>query len=146
LAARFEPVASITWSTTPRNGATNTRRRRALARAIEGDYVIPLETMIQLHAGDLVDRPIELREGFYGQAWALAEMLSQPPHRAGLERLLTDAARGTGTFDLGPADGSGRYDPARVKPLLEKYVAPDWAAFAKAYDRFIRQMAGRSDE
>jgi hypothetical protein len=146
LATLFERV-SVGSDAATIDVANNARRAIAIKRAVDGGYLIPLDTLLQLHAGDLIDRPVELREAFYAQAWALARYLRDTPQtRLAFQQMLTDTARGNQILDIGTTDGSGVYDAAKVRPLLQKYVAPDWPAFVAAYDRYIRATARMTTE
>lgn len=121
---------------------SNLRRQRALRDAIEGDYLIPLKTLLLLHAGDLRDRSQAIREAYYGQAWALVVLLeTHPEYREGFLRMLQAVASGNTPVDIGHNDGSQIYYPARIKPFLQHYLIGDWSRFERDYESFIREKA-----
>jgi hypothetical protein len=106
------------------------RRQNALRAAIAGQYLIPLDTFLKLHAGDLSDRPDALREGFYAQCWAVATFLrTSPKYRPSFLRLLTDSAAGTAAINVGPNRAEAPYNAGLIRPLLEKYLPVDWPTF-----------------
>ncbi|MBC7784067.1 MAG: hypothetical protein H7144_09515 [Burkholderiales bacterium] len=141
LATTFENI-SISDTAVTINTTANGRRQLALRRAIDENYLIPFDTFIQLHAGDLAGRSPELIEAFYAQAWALARLLrDEPGYRLGFMQMMKDIAAGSQLLDIGPGDGSQVYYPSRVRPVLQRYVAPDWSKFTADYDAFIRRVA-----
>lgn len=120
----------------------NLRRQRALRDAVEGDYLIPLETLILLHAGDLRDRSQAVREAYYGQAWALVVLLeTRPEYREGFLNMLQAVASGNTPLDIGHNDGSQVYYPSRIKPFLQQYVIDEWSRFEQDYESFVREKA-----
>jgi hypothetical protein len=120
----------------------NPRRQKALRDAVEQGWLIPLETLILLHAGDLRDRDPALKEIYYAQCWALAVMLRrEPQYRSGFEHLLKATATGNQTIDIGPGDGSSLYHADRIRSLLQQHLAPDWEKFTSDYQRIVRQLA-----
>lgn len=85
---------------------------------------------------------------YYAQAWALVHFLREGQggrHRAGLEQLVADAARGT----MARAIAQGAADP-RARPLalpdaltagvVRTYFGGDLDALARGYDEFLREM------
>ena len=140
LATTFEHV-TITGSGATFATDTNHRRRTALRYAVEGNYLIPLSTLVQLHAGDLIDRPVALREGFYAQCWALACFLRDDSrYAARFRQYLLDTAQGNLAQDVGRADGTSVYHPARVQPVLEKALAAPWTEIEAAYLRHLKTL------
>ncbi|HEX8340197.1 MAG TPA: hypothetical protein VF624_04745 [Tepidisphaeraceae bacterium] len=120
------------------------RRVAALAAAVADGYLIPLDTLLLLHAGDLSDRPDALREGFYAQCWALATFLqSTPAYRDGFRRMLADVAAGTAAIDLGANREGATYNAGLIRPLLQKYVVREWATLEMEFTRWQRELAAR---
>ncbi len=145
LASTFESV-SVGKEAVTFDQVRNHRRQTALREAIDGDYLIPLETLVMIHAGDLRDRDPRLREGYYAQAWALAVMLrTDPTYRDATLNMLRVAASGNTTMEIGRNDGSQMYYPSRVKPFLQHYVAPDWARLEADYAKAIQQLSAKDE-
>jgi hypothetical protein len=101
------------------------RRVAALAAAVANGYLIPLDTLLLLHAGDLSDRPEALREGFYAQL------------------MLADVAAGTAAIDLGANREGATYNAGLIRPLLQKYVVREWATLEMEFTRWQRELAAR---
>lgn len=126
--------------------ARNVRRQAALRDAIAGNYLIPLDTLLLLHAGDLQGRDQPVRETYYAQAWALAVMLrTNPSYQAGFLSMMNAAATGNTPIDVGRNDGSQVYYPAKIQPFLQRYVAPDWAKFQADYREALHDLAARPE-
>lgn len=141
LAATYEDL-SISEATVRINTQQNHRRREHLGKAIEGKYLLPLDLLIQLHAGDFSGRDQALIEGYYAQAWALARMVrDQPQYRVAFLQLMKDTASGNQALDVGRNDGSHNYEPGKVKAQLQRYLAPDWAAFEADYAAHILELS-----
>lgn len=141
-AERLPPALEEGLATTfETDDAPNSRRRQGLVRAAALGRLIPLETLIQMHAGDVVGGDSTQAEGFYSQCWALARLILETPrYRTGLPLMLHDLQQGHPRVSLGPNSREGRYRPANVKPLLQAYLAPDWRAFESDYQRAIQQF------
>ena len=133
LPPALEEGLATTFETADR--AKNPRRQIALRRAVESNGLLPLSTLVQLHAGDLADRSVELNETFYAQCWALARLLETDPEFApAFKRMLTDVARGNLIDDV----GRGRtYKPAAVMGLLTRALGRDWQTIERRYADFI---------
>lgn len=143
LACTFETVImsdnAVTFAL-----AKNHRRQVALRDAIAGDHLIPLETLLMIHAGDLQERDPRLREGYYAQAWALAVMLrTHPAYRDATLNMLRNAATGNTTLEIGRNDGSQMYYPSRIKPFIQRFIAPDWSRFEADFNHTMRQLAAK---
>ncbi len=146
LAATFETY-SVGREVITFDPATNIRRQSALREAISGKYLIPLETLLKIHAGDLRDRGPLLREAYYAQAWALASMLRRhPAYREPFITMMNAAATGNTTIEVGRNDGSQLYYVDRIKPFLQKYIAPDWQQFESAYQKAVHELATPADQ
>ncbi len=122
----------------------NVRRQEALRKAIDGHFLIPLDTLLMIHAGDLRDRDPALREAYYAQAWALAAMLrNNPAYRLTFLEMMRAAATGNTPIEVGRNDGSQVYHPDRAKPFVQRYVAPDWNAFQSDYEQTLYNLAAK---
>ncbi len=123
----------------------NPRRETALRQA-EGKVLFPLETLLQLHAGDLAEKSPELNELYYAQAWALGSFLRKSPeYQQQFHRMITDTAMGDLPKPVAPNDEKGRYFPARIKPQMMHYFGENWAEFEEKYLRFLRQIVAKSE-
>lgn len=141
LACTFETVKIGSQGVTF-DPARNPRRQAALRDAIAGEYLIPLDTLILLHAGDLQSRDQPVRETYYAQAWALAVMLrTHPAYREGFLAMMNAAATGNTPIDVGRNDGTQVYHPAKIQPFLQRYVAPDWKRFQSDYREAVHNLA-----
>jgi len=143
LACTFETY-TFTDTVVTFNPTKNPRRQAALRNAIDGNYLIPLDTLVMIHAGDLRDRDPALRESYYAQAWALAAMLREKPtYRLSFLAMMRAAALGDTPIEIGRNDGSQLYHPDRIRPFLQRYVAPDWKTFQADYDQAVRDLADK---
>lgn len=131
LACTFESVTVLPSGDVKFDLTSNPRRSQWLARAHRDKTLIPLDTLIYLHGGDLAGRPLALVEGYYGQCWALARMLrNDPAYAERFKYMLTAVQTGRTVHDVGRSDApDGAYNPRAIRPLLQRYVAEDWARF-----------------
>ncbi len=140
LACMFERVV---WKGgLPRwNLSVNPQRAQALRKAIESKSLFPLEQLVQMHAGQVVDKTGQRINAFYAQSWAFARFMHEK-HRPALARLLADAARGK-VYD--PSRSHTRaglpWNPGGVKPMLEHYLAMPWPQIETEYRAWIRHVA-----
>lgn len=124
---------------------SNARREQGLSAATEANALLPLSDLIRGHAGDIAGQPLVIREGFYGQCWALARLLTETPATAdGLRRMLADLRDGR-SDGVGRTTIGGLYQPAAARPLLQKYVAPNWPAFERAFGAWVRRESAFAD-
>ncbi|MCS7034856.1 MAG: hypothetical protein NZ561_12810 [Phycisphaerae bacterium] len=145
LATTFE---SITWSSSgePRwTSARNVARAERLRKAIQTGSLWPLESLLAMHAGDVVSQPPDRIEAFYAQNWAFARFLREAEegrYRLGLQRMIDDAVAGRLPAQSGRSDRpAGTFNPAGVRPLLEHYLGAELSQIDLAYQRFIRKIA-----
>lgn len=127
------------------NLSINQDRAIALRKAIDDDDLWPLEQVIGMHAGQVLNQRGAKIDAFYAQAWGMGRFLwdgDNQAHRAALQQLLADTARGkvydpTGTlrFKLRP------WHPWAVKPMLEHYLGMSFDQIEASYDQFIRSVA-----
>jgi hypothetical protein len=127
------------------NLALNRSRVAALRRAVEGNYLYPLDQLIGMHAGNVVNQSSNRIEAFYAQCWAFAAFLwsgDGGKYRAAMRRLMSDTADGT-LFDPSGAFADGRrpWNPAGVRPILEHYLGMNLSSMDAAYQRFIKDVA-----
>lgn len=108
----------------------------------------PLEKLLPMDAGDVVEKPTDEAVGYYGQLWALALMLRTPPYRPALERLMNDARQGKLLGEdlakieaRGAPAGTRRYNRAISVPVFRRYISDDLAAFDREYRTFAQKLA-----
>jgi hypothetical protein len=127
------------------NLAMNRTRVAALRRAVEGNYLYPLDQLIGMHAGNVVNQSNNHIEAFYAQSWGFAAFLWSGDggrYRPAMRRLMSDTADGsvfdpTGVFQ----DARHPWNPAGVGPMLEHYLGMTLSQIDAAYQRFIRDVA-----
>jgi hypothetical protein len=126
--------------------AVHAGRQQALRQAIERKDLWPLEELIQMHAGDVVQQPAERIEAFYSQSWAFVRFLweaEQGRFRPALQRLMNETAAGTVFDPTGSHRSSQRpWNPAAVRAILEHYLEMNLPQIDRHYQRYIRRLAG----
>ena len=144
IATMFE---TITWSGgEPRwSLSVNPVRAERLRRAIERNDLWPLESLITMHAGDVVTLPGERIETFYAQNWAFAQFLWEADdsrYRPALQRMLSDLAAGEAIPGATPRNTSSLlWNPNSAKPLLEHYLAMPLHEIEQAYLAYVQRIA-----
>lgn len=132
---------SITTTAVTFTPGQNTLRQSDLRRAIAGRGWLPLEKLLSTDAADYAGGPPD----YYGHLWALMMFIrSDKQYRAGLERMIADAAAGRLRRELRipPEMGTGRsYSRSVAVPLFEHYIEPDLAGFETRFRRFARALA-----
>lgn len=126
--------------------AQNNGRRNGIRDALASHSMIPLERLVAMHAGMVVDRPHEEVEAFYAQNWAFARFLWDGEggrYRPALHKLLADAATGELYADAGLQTGAASvtWQPKSVKPMLEYYLGMPLADVEAAYVKYARTIA-----
>lgn len=144
IACMFE---NVEWSgNLPRwNLSLNPSRALSLRRALDAGETFPLDKLVTLHAGEIVNMAGIRIEAFYAQDWAFARYLwegENGKYRPGLQRLLADTAAGT-VFD--PTGSSRRsylpWNPRGVRPMLEHYLNADLSVIEAGYKQFMIKIA-----
>jgi hypothetical protein len=123
----------------------NPNRTLGLRNALEGHVLWPLEKLVRMHAGDVVQLPGDKIEAFYAQNWAFARFLweyENGAYRPAFKKLLADTAAGdvydpTGTLHR----AQGAWAPQSVKPMLEHYLGKPLDEVEKEYRVFIEDIA-----
>jgi hypothetical protein len=123
----------------------NPNRTHGLRNAMEGKVLWPLEKLVRMHAGDVVQLPGDKIEAFYAQNWAFARFLweyDNGRYRPAFKKLLGDTAAGnvwdpTGTLHR----AQGAWSPSSVKPMLEHYLGKSLADVEKEYVKFMKDIA-----
>jgi len=130
----------------------NTARVANLQSAITGGRLIPLSRLLTMHAGDAVGQggPGVAVE-YYAQLWSLIMYLrGNPAWRAGMERMLADAAQGR----LGEGLGKSPREWAALKqsgnayfrviggPAFRRYITDDLQTFEAGLREYQRKLAG----
>ncbi len=144
IATMFE---SITWSgSQPRwELGRNRTRGEKLRRAIDQNGLWPLEKLITMHAGDVVNLPSAQIETFYAQDWAFALFLWDAENqrfRGALQQLLSDLANGAGPPEISVRKtNADLWDPSSAKPLLEHYLGMSLGEIDQQYQQYVRRLA-----
>ena len=143
IACLFESVQWVGGS--PRwDWSVNPNRAAGLRHAILSQNLWPLDKLITMHAGQVVDQPRAKIDAFYAQNWAFARFLWEADggrYRPAFQRLLSDTAAGT-VAGGGVSIGSHvAWDPRSVKGLLERYLGMDLPAIDRAYQRYLHRIA-----
>lgn len=145
LATTFETVV-VTDHSVAIDRRRNPRRQQGLADAGRAGSLWPWDDLIKLHAGDIAGRDLTVREGFYGQCWALARViLETPAYATGFRAMLTDLRDGRSPVSIGGTAEGSLYRPAGVKPLLQRYVAADWSLFRHALTQWVASQTESYD-
>ncbi len=129
----------------------NHDRARDLSRAITSDYWLRLRRLLPMHSMEAMKLGVAERVvAYYGQLWALTQMLlAEPEYRRGLRALLADAQRGALHEALGMSRRRFdrlRRDGLRVNreisiPLFRHYIDADLDRFEGEFRRFAIQTA-----
>lgn len=120
-----------------------------LKTALGKGYWIPLRELLSMDAGDAVGGNAQRAVAYYAQLWALVRYIqSQPPYRAGLERMIADARAGRCREALGKGwlefamlkpDGKG-YNRRLSEPFFRRYITNDLDGFERAYTQYAREL------
>lgn len=143
IACMFEDVqweyGPPTW-----DWSANYRRAFRLRNCIDDGTLYPLEKLITLHAGEVINDSPQHIEAFYAQSWGFALFLWNAEggrYRPALQKLLNDTAAGT------VADRTHSHQrlanpwrPDAVKGILENYLAMPLGEIESAYLKYIRQL------
>jgi hypothetical protein len=122
----------------------NPRRLAALKASAETNSLIPFKTLLRLHAGDLVEQSVALREGYYAQSWALARFLRDDPRYAAPFRdLLRRTALGTPPVNVGDNAVSATYYPSRIEPWLSNGLQRPIDTIEQDYTAFVQHLVRR---
>ncbi|MBS3734903.1 MAG: hypothetical protein KGY99_08245 [Phycisphaerae bacterium] len=128
----------------------NPQRFTALRSALVNQHWLALPDLLETDAGDVVGRGTQRAVAWYAQVWALARFIqSHPRYRAGLHRLLSDAAAGRFADALGLPAGAltklrrrGRaYNRTVSVPLFEHYISDDLDTVAAEYRAYAERIA-----
>lgn len=144
MACMFEGVA-FDGELPQWNLSVNQTRATALRKAVDGNYLWPLDQLIALHAGDIVGDRMEKIDAFYAQSWAFARFLWEADdgkYRPALQKWLAETAKGT-VYD--PTGSHCRlctpWNRRAVKPMLEHYLGMSLPEIDKAYQEFLHKAA-----
>lgn len=128
------------------NLSHNPQRTYGLRRAVDGGYLWPLEALITMDAGDVVDAPRARIDAFYAQSWAFARFLREAEdgrYRPMFQALLDDTAAGTVEDPTGTLKVATRtWAPSAARPILEHYLQQDLAQIERAYLAFVQEITG----
>jgi hypothetical protein len=144
MACMFE---GVTWrGDLPRwNLSVNQIRVMELRKTIDTRRLWPLEKLVTMHAGEVVDQPGERIEAFYAQSWAFAKFLWEAEggrYRPAMRRWLADTASGE-VFDPSHSHShlTGPWNPHAVRPMMEHYLGMSFADIEKTYQAYIYKLA-----
>lgn len=145
LACMFEGIGWRNENLPRWNLSINQVRVQALRRAVETNKLWPLEKIVAMHAGEVVEENGEKVDAFYAQAWCFAKFLYESENgrfRPNLQRWLADTADGT-VFDPTGTHGraGGPWNRTAVKPMIEHYLNLDFATIDKLYQAYLRKVA-----
>lgn len=135
----------------------NPQRFNALRSAIVNGRWTPIGKLLEMDAADYLPKGQTYTLGWYGQVWALMQLLqSDPVYRRRLQRMLTDAqegrfhvalrkypqfrnvtAAGIRTLQRRPRI----YNRTLARPLFEHYIQRDLKLFERRYKAFARKLA-----
>jgi len=145
LACMFE---GISWKdeTLPRwNLSINLVRVQALRKSVETNKLWPLEKIVAMHAGEVVEENGEKVDAFYAQAWCFAKFLYEGENgrfRPALQKWLAETANGTVYDPTGSHTKANKpWNRSAVKPMLEHYLNLDFATIDKLYQAYLRKVA-----
>jgi hypothetical protein len=133
MACLFEDVR-MTRGLPRWNTSVNPARTAALTLAAKENDLWPLEELIGLHAGHVVQAPRARINAFYAQSWAFARFLNEAEggrYRPMFRKLLADAAAG---------EIRKPYDPTNTKALLERYLRQDLDEIEQSFANFVTQI------
>lgn len=138
LAEGFNITATSVTFTPQRNALRQGDLRRAMVR---GGGWPPLERLLSSDAADHAGESPD----YYGYLWALMLFVrSEPRYRAGLERMIADAAAGRLRRALRVPEqmGTGRtYNRAVSVPMFRHYIDDDLGGFEARFRAFARKLA-----
>jgi hypothetical protein len=145
IATTFE---NITWTASglPRwDLVRNVTRAQRLRESLDAGSLWTLESLVSMHAGDVVGQSTERIEAFYAQSWAFARFLIDGDagrHRPALQRMMADCVAGT-LFNPGgrPRRVDGSFNPSSVGPMLEHYLGERLADLEPAYRAYLQRIA-----
>jgi hypothetical protein len=145
LACMFEGIGWQNENLPRWNLSINQVRVQALRKATESNKLWPLEKIIAMHAGEVVEENGEKVDAFYAQAWVFAKFLYESENgrfRPNLQRWLTETAKGT-VFDPTRTHtrAGGPWNRSGVKPMLEHYLQLDFATIDRLYQAYLRKVA-----
>jgi hypothetical protein len=127
----------------------NPPRLSALRAAADGEELYTLNTLVRMHAGQVVGKRAARIEAFYAESWAFARFLLEGEHgryRPALNRMIQDAARGELFADdsiESPSGGGPLWNPASAKPMLEHYLDKPLDKIEIAFAKYVRELAAK---
>ena len=126
------------------NVAINPLRAQALRKTIDEKNLWPTETLVRMHAGEVVNQTGEKIDAFYAQSWAFAKFLREADggkYAPALRLLLAETAAGT-VYD--PTHSHTRvglpWNPGAVKPMLEHYLGMSLPEIDQAFQTYMRKV------
>jgi hypothetical protein len=127
------------------NCSVNPLRAQALRHAVDSGHMWPLDQLIRLHAGNVVNRSGDEIEAFYAECWAFARFMREAEngrYLPALHKWLAETADGT-VFD--PSHSHTRqglpWNPGAVRPMMEHYLGMSLPEIDQAYQAYIHKVA-----
>ncbi|MBN2563535.1 MAG: DUF1570 domain-containing protein [Phycisphaerae bacterium] len=124
---------------------TNYLRTRSLREALVTDQLIPLEEILEVHAGQAVRRGGSHVRSYYAQVWSLTLFLIRPDednlYRDGFTQLLQEVGtdsmdRRARAFLATDTDGKMSYGEA----VFRAYVTDDLDRFQREYEAYLHKL------
>ena len=142
----FESVKFASGDLPRWNLSINPNRTLGLRSSIDRRALWPLEKLVTMHAGDVVQLPGDKIEAFYAQNWAFARFLweyNNGQYRPVFKKMLADvaarqAARPVRHHERARAT-PGR--PPSVRPMLEHYLGKNLDEIEKEFDHSCDYIA-----
>ncbi|MGA2583047.1 MAG: hypothetical protein ABSG31_07195 [Tepidisphaeraceae bacterium] len=127
------------------NLSLNPARALSLRKAMDARELFPLDQLMKMDAGKVVNMPGIKIEAFYAQSWAFARYLWEGENgkfRPGLQKLFDDTAAGTVADPTGSLRRSYLpWNPAGVQSVLEQYLGEDLATLSQGYEQYMQKIA-----
>jgi hypothetical protein len=127
------------------NCSVNPLRAQSLRHAMESKHLWPLDQLIRMHAGNVVNGTGDQIEAFYAQCWAFARFMREADngrYLPNLQKWLAETADGS-VFD--PSHSHSRaglpWNPGAVRPMLEHYMGMNLAQIDEAYQAYMHKAA-----
>jgi len=127
------------------NLSVNRSRLQHLRQAVEGNYLYPLQTIVGLHAGNVIDQSGTRIMTFYAESWGFATFLwngQDQKYRPALQKMLADIANGTVYDPTGAFQNRNRpWVAAGVQPILEHYLGQPLSQIDVEFKQYIQKVA-----
>jgi hypothetical protein len=123
----------------------NPNRTLGLRSSIDRRALWPLNKLVAMHAGDVVQLPGDKIESFYAQNWAFARFLweyNNGQYRPAFKKMLADVASGNPYDPSGTMHrSSNQWSPSGVRPMLEHYLGKNLDLIEVEFQQFMHDIA-----